>query len=619
MAYTKFEAKKNIKVYKEMSTSSDKAGTIYKDSVFKAQASTNDNWYRVKELESGSSNGVVEKYYVHQNSSKSNFDTVAGGSSSDATSVSKNYQYDASSVTNTSPTKTTENEDGTETVDTSSVKSVELSEDDIANLTIDDAFFTPYTKFQPTDAAYAARLDEGLRISDIRGVLGIPHQFSSITDPRFNSEWHDDSSLGRVYAEKFIKQMPLLLLTPGVPEFMSEFSDDQKSRVVDQLFGVLGASNLNELIDGKSGKYYSLRFAYDAYFQFVNPMLRTAAYYLNLENKVVGSKSLGSYHWLYDSFDTGLSSNRVPGETFDKFLGPYVGCVAFYANCGNEINESFGNDTGPSQLASTLNSLSDSGRELNFLIGNFGSLTNGMTPSSLTGADDLGQTTGIAESIKNIMGGHGNIFSNILNKATTILAGGRLVFPEIWTDSSFGRSYSCSMKLVSPSGDAFSVYMNILVPLYHLLGFTLPRHAVDGGQAYYSPFLVRAYCKSMFNIDMGIITSLSITKGGEGEWTTDGLFTSLDISFEIKDLYNVLFMSTANGDGIGGNIVSNVTELDYIGNTCGVNINDMEIMRTVKIASAVGWGGTKDTFKSKIFGSITQSINQKLEGIFGRY
>jgi hypothetical protein len=242
-----------------------------------------------------------------------------------------------------------------------------------------------------------------------------------------------------------------------------------------------------------------------------------------------------------------------------------------------------------------------------------------MTPSSLAGADDLGQTSGIAESIKNIMGGHGNIFSNILNKATTILAGGRLVFPEIWTDSSFGRSYSCSMKLTSPSGDAFSVYMNILVPLYHLLGFTLPRHAVDGGQAYYSPFLVRAYCKSMFNIDMGIITSLSITKGGEGEWTTDGLFTSLDISFEIKDLYNVLFMSTANGDGIGGNIVSNVTELDYIGNTCGVNINDMEIMRTVKIASAVGWGGTKDTFKSKIFGSITQSINQKLENIFGVY
>jgi hypothetical protein len=338
MAYTKFEAKKNVKVYKEMSTSSDKAGTIYKDAVFKAQASTNASWYRVKEIVSGTSNGVVEKYYVHQNSSKSNFDTTAGGTASDVTSVSKNYQYDPSSVTNTSPTRTTENADGTETVDTSTVTSVNLSEDDIANLTIDDAFFTPYTKFQPTDAAYAAALDDGLRINDIRGVLGIPHQFSSITDPRFNSGWNDDSSLGRVYAEKFIKQMPLLLLTPGVPEFMSEFSDDQKSRVVDQLFGMIGASNLNELIDGKSGKYYSLRFAYDAYFQFVNPMLRTAAYYLNLENKVVGSKSLGSYHWLYDSFDTGLSSNRVPGETFDKFLGPYVGCVAFYANCGNEIN-----------------------------------------------------------------------------------------------------------------------------------------------------------------------------------------------------------------------------------------------------------------------------------------
>ena len=66
------------------------------------------------------------------------------------------------------------------------------------------------------------------------------------------------------------------------------------------------------------------------------------------------------------------------------------------------------------------------------------------------------------------------------------------------------------MKLVSPSGDKLSIFLNILVPIYHLLGFCLPREATD--QAYFSPFLIRAYYKGLFNVDMAIMPSLSVTK-----------------------------------------------------------------------------------------------------------
>ena len=206
--------------------------------------------------------------------------------------------------------------------------------------------------------------------------------------------------------------------------------------------------------------------------------------------------------------------------------------------------------------------------------------------------------------------------SSILNKAQTILAGGRIIFPEIWLDSSFSRSYSCSMKLVSPSGDKLSVFLNILVPIYHLLAFMLPRQSVQ--QAYFSPFLVRAYYKGLFNVDMGIITGLSITKGDEGEWTLDGIPTVANISFEIKDLYDGLFMSKQTSDSDYQDILSNIQELDYIANSCGVNVNDQEIMRTVRMYTALKFKtGLSDKISIDIFGGITQYFNQKMNNIFG--
>ena len=45
----------------------------------------------------------------------------------------------------------------------------------------------------------------------------------------------------------------------------------------------------------------------------------------------------------------------------------------------------------------------------------------------------------------------------------------------------------------------------------HILGFTAPRAL--GYNGIQSPFLVRCFYKSFFNVDMGIVTNLNITKG----------------------------------------------------------------------------------------------------------
>ena len=389
-------------------------------------------------------------------------------------------------------------------------------ETDGINYELNNSFFEEYVP-SISSSAYLNNLSAGLDIKDLRGILGLPHQFSPITDCRLDGS-NDKYALGRMFTEKILKTMPLLLITPGVPSFMSGATESQKQSLAEQFFsGNASDSVLSGLVDDYNGKYYSLQYAYVDYFRYVNGMLRSAAVFLGINKEIVNGRQLENFNWLYDA--SSESSDMWGNSGLGRFLGPYVGCVALYANCGTEINDSFSNGTTQSQLSSTLNSLSDTGREINFLVGNISSLA-GLNLTALTGEQDLSQNLSNVQDAVDSMLGSKNIISAILGKAGTILAGGRLVFPEIWSDSSFGRSYTCSMRLVSPSGDKLSVYLNILVPIYHILAMALSRQSVQ--QAYFSPFLLRCYYKGLFNIDMGIMQSLSITKGAEGEWTVDG-------------------------------------------------------------------------------------------------
>ena len=124
-----------------------------------------------------------------------------------------------------------------------------------------------------------------------------------------------------------------------------------------------------------------------------------------------------------------------------------------------------------------------------------------------------------------------------------------MIFPKIWGDSQYNRSYSFDIKLRSPDHDNLSIFLNILKPYCKLLALTLPRSRVDSdGKAdpnsFEAPFLVKAYSKGMFNIDMGIISSMTVTKGRTCAWNDDGLPTEIDISLDIKDLYSNLSMSS---------------------------------------------------------------------------
>ena len=56
-----------------------------------------------------------------------------------------------------------------------------------------------------------------LNIYSLYGIHGIPYQYMDIVD---RAPMSGPSSLGRLYADRVVARMPLLIITPGEPEFM---------------------------------------------------------------------------------------------------------------------------------------------------------------------------------------------------------------------------------------------------------------------------------------------------------------------------------------------------------------------------------------------------------------
>ena len=460
-----------------------------------------------------------------------------------------------------------------------------------------------------TNVTNISGLEEAkLKISNLRGVLGIPHQFLPTADPRLGKERLEITALGRSYYKHILKTMPLLFITPGVPKFTVEATAANRSL----LETLMGAGNNEDTTF--SGKYYSLKFDWEGYFQYVTPMLRLAATWLGIGKIELDGVALDSYNWrinyngVSETGQSGIGTSLIKWLFGNAIYNHTVGrdCVVLYANCGENTSDSFSNSITQSGLASTINNASDAAREAQFITGTLGSQGVGYDPNEKSTLTSGRSTTGMT------------FLDSIVNKAKAIVSGGRLVFPQIWSDSSFSRSYTCNMKLVSPAGDKLSIFLNILVPIFHILGFSIARQTEQGGQTYQSPFLVRAYYKGMFNVDMGIIESLSVTKGTEGEWTVDGLPTVADVSFEIKDMYDGMFISSGGYSDTGnGEFLSNITELDYIANCCGININQMEGSRFQYYMTQIKNSGAD--IVNEITGLVAQWGSNFMERIFSTF
>lgn len=414
------------------------------------------------------------------------------------------------------------------------------------------------------------------KIDSVLGVFGLPYQFLPSTDPRIDNS-KNNASIGIEYADKIIGNIPIMFLMPGRPNFMAKFSTEERQNAIKAILDMAGggdsgyATNLNSLLSN-DGRYYVFDEKIEEYYRYVNPMCRIAARYLGIQDfQLGGIWTLDNMDWKQYALNKFTLSSALTDAT-------EYGNVAFYIDSETSVNENFGNTTTESSIASSVNGISDLTREIHFLTGYV---------SAATDTDWLSKNADVFQNVQNMNDfisstlGNGNFLSNLGKHLTTVVAGGKLIFPEIWADSSLSRSYNVKFKFVSPDCNKFSIFLNVLVPLFHLIGFVGPQSVSGNPNGYLSPFLVRGIYKSFFNVDMGIITDMSVTKGGDCLWTADGLPTSIEVDITIKDLYDIMALTAS--DNLKYDTMDNTAQMDYIANLCGINMYKPEIGRQLSM------------------------------------
>lgn len=443
--------------------------------------------------------------------------------------------------------------------------------------------------------------------TNISGIFGMPYQFSDYVDPciKLNGK---DTHIGRKFNEKIFSIMPILFLTPGEPKFMADYGNKKykavKQQTAARLAGMLDDAGDDESNEYDEGRYYSFESNFQEYKKYANVSLRALALYMGIDKVRIpvpgGNKTvtLGK-----------LNIEDFLNSSFAKLFGSQV-TVPFFLDAETAISESFSNGTTESALSQTVNQFSQNAREIQFIMGSkdFGGLM-GNVQDAVT---DVSQAvTGAMSGISDALMGK-NMVSRVAGELTTIVTGGKIVFPEIWSDSDYDRSYDINIKLRSPDPDPVSIFLNVYMPIVLLISMTAPRQIGNSSNSYEAPFIVRATYKSIFSCDMGIITSLSINKGGSGNWNSMGMPTSADVTISLKDLYGSMQISKRMG------LLTNTAQMDYLATMAGVDLNEFEPTRQIRLASQI-IGNTFNDWGDYAWGGIKATANKAGGKIFSRF
>lgn len=227
-------------------------------------------------------------------------------------------------------------------------------------------------------------------------------------------------------------------------------------------------------------------------------------------------------------------------------------------------NEGYQNEIGASKISQMAEQVNDAGAEVSFLTNS--SAVNVLGKTMIDSA--AGMTSSLAQALGSISAPFtGNFLSNLFSGAIGAVTGNRFIYPEIYKRSTTDkRHFDCSVRLSSPYGDIYNYYMNIVVPLCHIQGFTLPK--LKTSNSVNSPYIVRAFIPGLMTCELGMITNLRITKNPSNNRVTINNFPlDVDVQFSIDSLYDHLAISPTS-DGLS--YINNETLKDYLCNEAGI-------------------------------------------------
>ena len=267
------------------------------------------------------------------------------------------------------------------------------------------------------------------------------------------------------------------------------------------------------------------------------------------------------FSWIKDIWNAYTARATASWQGADKYIG-------FKVEKSTDASESLSNTTQESQIASYINNQSQMSSQGKFMLG-------GSPWSQLKG--EIETYIPFGSALTSVIDGAVSVFQSATQAITgplQVLGGdARVDIPEVWSSSSFSKSYNFNMILRSPYGDPYSIFINIYIPLIMILCMALPR--AQGSNSYTQPFVLRAFCKGMFSVPYGIIESISIKRGAsEFGWAKSRLPTVVEVSIGIKDLTPNMIMAMDLGDSL-------LSPLSLVRNIFGENTSFQEYLQTL--------------------------------------
>lgn len=480
-----------------------------------------------------------------------------------------------------------------------------------------DTEMNMYEAFKTYNMDYdiAKRSTMSVPIGRMIFVHGMPFQYSYITDRRVGSEQLlgkdnqpsttikriKDGSIdmyGRIFAKEIAANMPIVTIVPGTPVFMTNVTNgllgytgnhSAKNNWVpfwsdlssDEFESAL--SNLMESGKNREYQYYTMQVNTTEYFNYVNAMCRTSAKLMGLTGVPFQGKTCDTMDWA--EYNTSADQDY---SSFEEVVG-LAGGVSFAFDPLSSITDSLSNSVTESQFSGMIRGLSEKARELEFMTGTAG--------VSVDLVDSINYEAATANVTSGALSGARNALNRLTALAKNTAHGMNVRFPQLWSDSQHSKSYSIEMHFIAPYATAFCKWRYVLVPFFTIFCLAAPQ-SPSSVVNYKRPFLIRAFSKGYFNVEMGMIESISWKRFGDGDMISeDGVPTQIDVTIDFQDLYQQLAISKFEAEGGNfGNIeamdvfFNNTGLMDMIGQLSGVNMNKINLNERLSlyVSSAAG-------------------------------
>jgi hypothetical protein len=420
------------------------------------------------------------------------------------------------------------------------------------------------------------------------GIIGLPMAFNSLADPNY-----------RVFKDVFVNQAPIINIIPGRPNYKSgslrtlkddylkglTVDDDNSARAGlwadDSIVPTPNKDYYKE--EGKEYDYSGELLERDLRFYSFETDFYEYRKIVNLLLNEVGSKMTGF----------------ALGDTIDSYINfsnSHSTGLHFYCEGSSTVSESASNEVSESSLAGKTKGISDQAREQMFIAGETFNETgnranikeqlakssekNGSVDWTSLGMDLMataGQAVGTAGQLTN---DPTTAIAALMAGGSNINAGEHLMFPKIWRNSTFDKSYNLQFKFVSPYGDSASIYEYVYLPFLMLMALAFPRQ--QSPDSYKAPMLMRLDCPGYFNADMAMVTNFSFVKGGSNNlWTPGNLPLAIDVTMTVTDLYPTL--SVASNYRL---LKQNIGLSAFLDNMCGLNVNSLNLAANIKSSIA---------------------------------